>query len=130
MGVRVSGCCSSRSLDLAGAEAVSFRVRASAAAREAVAVLEIEEGASLEMAVRLPPAWPLRPADVECRRKVPSLALPACMCVYNREQPHGWGKALHVRSWCMRASPPSPDSYGALSFWGGLVAQASCCNQE
>ena len=51
-------------------DAVDFRVRASAAAREAVAVLTIEDGASLEMAVRLPPAWPLRPADVECRRKV------------------------------------------------------------
>ncbi len=52
-----------------------FRVRASVAAREAVAVLSIEDNATLEMAVRLPPSWPLRPAEVECRQKV----RPACL---------------------------------------------------
>jgi hypothetical protein len=66
----VAGCSSG------AGQAVDFRVRASAAAREAVAVLTIEDGASLEMAVRLPPAWPLRPADVECRRKV---GIAACL---------------------------------------------------
>jgi hypothetical protein len=105
-------------LDLAGAEAVSFRVRASAAAREAVAVLEIEEGASLEMAVRLPPAWPLRPADVECRRKVPSLALPACMCVYNREQPHGWGEP------CMSVPGACEPHHQALTATGFHFGEA------
>lgn len=50
-----------------------FRVRASVATREAVAVLSIEDNATLEMAVRLPPSWPLRPAEIECRRKVQAL---------------------------------------------------------
>ena len=31
---------------------------------------QVEDGAVLELAIRLPPAWPLKPADVECRRKV------------------------------------------------------------
>jgi hypothetical protein len=32
----------------------------------------------LELAIRLPPAWPLKPADVECRRKVrPDSVAPA-----------------------------------------------------
>ena len=47
-----------------------FHVRGSVAAREAVAVLAVDDSASLEMAVRLPPAWPLRPATIECRRRV------------------------------------------------------------
>lgn len=45
-------------------------MRASAAAREVVAVATVEDGATLELAVRLPPAWPLKPAEVECRRRV------------------------------------------------------------
>ena len=32
--------------------------------------MTIEEGAVLEMAIKLPSSWPLRVADVECRRKV------------------------------------------------------------
>ena len=47
-----------------------FRVRSNVAAREASAILCIEDNATLEMSVKLPSAWPLRPADVECRRKV------------------------------------------------------------
>ena len=47
-----------------------FRVRANLASREASAILCIEDNATLEMTVKLPPAWPLRPADVECKRKV------------------------------------------------------------
>jgi hypothetical protein len=65
------------SAELAGVSGASgdagnaeFRVRASLIAREAVAILSIEDNATLEMAVRLPPSWPLRPAEVECRRKV------------------------------------------------------------
>ncbi|WIA19458.1 hypothetical protein OEZ85_004072 [Tetradesmus obliquus] len=48
----------------------SFRVRASPAAREVTAVLEIEDGATLELQVKLPAAAPLRAAEVECRNKV------------------------------------------------------------
>ncbi len=47
-----------------------FRLRASVAQREASAILCIEDNATLEMTIKLPPAWPLRPADVECKRKV------------------------------------------------------------
>ncbi|KAG2437620.1 hypothetical protein HYH02_011259 [Chlamydomonas schloesseri] len=47
-----------------------FTVRCSAAAREVVAVLEVEDGAVLELAVRLPACLPLRAPEVECRRKV------------------------------------------------------------
>ncbi|KAK9831453.1 hypothetical protein WJX81_006515 [Elliptochloris bilobata] len=53
-----------------GGGGADFSVRGSLGAREAVAVLAVEEGATLEMAVRLPPAWPLRPPTAECRRRV------------------------------------------------------------
>lgn len=32
--------------------------------------MTVEEGAVLEMAIKLPSSWPLRVAEVECRRKV------------------------------------------------------------
>jgi len=48
----------------------SFTVRANAAAREVVAVLEVEEGSTLELVVRLPPATPLKAPEVECRRNM------------------------------------------------------------
>lgn len=54
----------------AGGGSADFRVRGSLSAREAVAVLVVEEGAELEMAMRLPTSWPLRPPSVECRRRV------------------------------------------------------------
>ena len=47
-----------------------FRVRASVASREASAMLCIEDNATLEMTIKLPASWPLRPAEVECKRKV------------------------------------------------------------
>lgn len=51
-------------------QAESFSMRASVAAREVVAVATVEDGATLELVIRLPPAWPLRAAEVACRRKV------------------------------------------------------------
>ena len=45
-------------------------MRGSAASREVVATAEVEEGHSLELAVRLPAALPLRAPEVECRRRV------------------------------------------------------------
>ncbi len=67
--------------DLSGPDGLEgFSIRANAASREVVAVLEIEEGSSLELAVKLPPASPLRPAEAECRRRV---RFPAC-CLRNR----------------------------------------------
>jgi hypothetical protein len=53
----------------------SFRVRASPAAREVTAVLEIEDGATLELQVKLPAAAPLKAAEVECRNKVSGVAV-------------------------------------------------------
>lgn len=53
---------------LAGSE--NFSIRTSASGQEVVALLEIEDGATLEMAVRLPAGTPLRAAEVECRRRV------------------------------------------------------------
>ncbi|GFR43123.1 hypothetical protein Agub_g4129, partial [Astrephomene gubernaculifera] len=47
-----------------------FSVRASAASREVVAVMKVEDGAVLELAMRLPACLPLRAPEVECRRKV------------------------------------------------------------
>lgn len=58
--------------DADDSEALSteFRVRTSTTLREAVAVLAVEEGSALELGLQLPPAWPLRPALIEPRRKV------------------------------------------------------------
>jgi hypothetical protein len=63
----------------------SFRVRASPAAREVTAVLEIEDGATLELQVKLPAAAPLKAAEVECRNKVSQatgcVGVPPCLDV-------------------------------------------------
>ncbi|GAX79187.1 hypothetical protein CEUSTIGMA_g6627.t1 [Chlamydomonas eustigma] len=48
----------------------TFTVRANPSNREVVAVLQVEDAASLEVSVRLSPCSPLRAAEVECRRKV------------------------------------------------------------
>ncbi|CAG9460504.1 unnamed protein product [Pedinophyceae sp. YPF-701] len=47
-----------------------FELRASTGTREVSALLEVEDGASLELCIKLPASWPLRHAEVECRRKV------------------------------------------------------------
>nr|BCL66166.1 hypothetical protein [Volvox reticuliferus] len=47
-----------------------FAVRASAATREVVATMEVEDGAALELLIKLPACMPLRAPEVECRRKV------------------------------------------------------------
>jgi hypothetical protein len=54
-----------------GADAVpGWAVRTAPGAREAVASLTVEDGAALELALTLPPSWPLRPAAVSVRRAV------------------------------------------------------------
>jgi hypothetical protein len=53
-----------------GTSGENFKVRANAGMREVVAVLEIEDGATLELLVKLPAAAPLKVAEVECRNKV------------------------------------------------------------
>jgi hypothetical protein len=48
----------------------SFRVVANPANREVTAVLEIEDGATLELVVKLPAAAPLKAPEVDCKNKV------------------------------------------------------------
>lgn len=43
-------------------------------------MMEVEDGHMLELAVKLPAALPLRPPELECRRKV--------------------GGRLHTMAWC------------------------------
>ena len=48
----------------------NFGIKANTAAREIVATMTVEEGAVLEIAIKLPSSWPLKVAEVECRRRV------------------------------------------------------------
>lgn len=56
-----------------------FSVKFVASRRQAVAVLTVEDGETLEMGVRLPAAWPLRPPEVEVIKKVRAMVLSPCM---------------------------------------------------
>ena len=56
--------------EMTDAGSVEFSTRAKHATREAVALVSLEDSAVLEMCIRLPPAWPLKAAEVECRRRV------------------------------------------------------------
>jgi E3 ubiquitin-protein ligase listerin len=48
---------------------LAMTVRANVGAREVTAVMEIEDGARMEVLVRLPAAFPLRPPEVECKQR-------------------------------------------------------------
>ncbi|GMH42468.1 hypothetical protein BSKO_10387 [Bryopsis sp. KO-2023] len=48
----------------------SFRTRCIPARGEVVAIMEVEDGATLELVIRLPSCMPLRPAEVECLTRV------------------------------------------------------------
>ncbi|KAL3158795.1 hypothetical protein ABBQ32_011522 [Trebouxia sp. C0010 RCD-2024] len=48
----------------------NFSLKANSITREVVAVMEIEDGAVLEMVIKLPTSSPLRRAEVACRRRV------------------------------------------------------------
>ena len=48
----------------------NFSLKANNITREVVAVMEIEDGAVLEMVIKLPSSSPLRRAEVACRRRV------------------------------------------------------------
>lgn len=52
----------------------NFSLKANSITREVVAVMEIEDGAVLEMVIKLPTSSPLRRAEVACKRRV-SLAI-------------------------------------------------------
>ena len=54
----------------AGPDMHKFSLKANGVTREVVAVMEIEDGALLEMVIKLPPSSPLRRAEVTCRRRV------------------------------------------------------------
>ncbi|DBB01874.1 TPA: hypothetical protein ACH3X1_000476 [Trebouxia sp. C0004] len=48
----------------------NFSLKANSITREVIAVMEIEDGAVLEMVIKLPTSSPLRRAEVTCRRRV------------------------------------------------------------
>ena len=48
----------------------NFSLKANSITREVIAVMEIEDGAVLEMIIKLPTSSPLRRAEVACRRRV------------------------------------------------------------
>lgn len=48
----------------------NFSLKANPVTREVVAVMEIEDGAVLEMVIKLPASSPLKRAEVVCRRRV------------------------------------------------------------
>lgn len=54
----------------------NFSVRAYPSSREVVATMTIEDGASLELLIKLPASTPLRAAEVECRWVVLARAAP------------------------------------------------------
>ncbi len=53
----------------------NFSLKANSITREVIAVMEIEDGAVLEMVIKLPTSSPLRRAEVVCRRRVSPLVL-------------------------------------------------------
>lgn len=53
-----------------GADMDNFSLKANAITREVVAIMEIEDGAVLEMVIKLPASSPLKRAEVSCRRRV------------------------------------------------------------
>lgn len=52
----------------------NFSLKANSITREVLAVMEIEDGAVLEMVIKLPTSSPLRRAEVACRRRVRALS--------------------------------------------------------
>lgn len=54
----------------AATEDEGFSLKANALTREVTATMRVEDGAALEMVIKLPLSWPLKTADVECRRTV------------------------------------------------------------
>ena len=54
----------------AASEDEGFSLKANALTREVTATMHVEDGAALEMVIKLPLSWPLKTADVDCRRTV------------------------------------------------------------
>ena len=57
----------------------NFSLKANSITREVIAVMEIEDGAVLEMVIKLPTSSPLRRAEVACRRRVHLLSRSALL---------------------------------------------------
>ena len=57
----------------APADAEGFSLKANSVTREVTATMRVEDGAALEMVIRLPICWPLKTADVDCRRTVSAI---------------------------------------------------------
>jgi len=97
-------------------------------------VAEVEDGAVLELAIRLPPAWPLKPAEVECRRKVRTGFVQTsliCLSMFRVQ-------AQHLETICKRAgesgcrspgrsSPPRPPQCAVLE---ACVPRSVCVLQS
>ena len=65
----------------AASEDEGFSLKANPLTREVTATMRVEDGAALEMVIKLPLSWPLKTADVECRRTVGQLLCGAPACV-------------------------------------------------
>ena len=68
-------CVQSRAVESMEASE-NFQIKANTGSREVVATMTVEEGSALELAIKLPLSWPLKAAEVECRRKVIVVASP------------------------------------------------------
>ena len=86
----------------AATEDEGFSLKANALTREVTATMRVEDGAALEMVIKLPLSWPLKTADVECRRTVrqqrvvlESIKSQAVLLVH--------GEASAVSSCCLKA---------------------------
>ena len=64
----------------AGLDMDKFSLKANSITREVVAVMEIEDGAVLEMVIKLPTSSPLRRAEVACRQRVRRLIIGCVVC--------------------------------------------------
>ena len=64
----------------------NFSLKANSITREVVAVMEIEDGAVLEMVIKLPTSSPLRRAEVACKRRVGSSIKSAESLLYRHRE--------------------------------------------
>lgn len=73
----------------------------------------------LELAIRLPPSWPLKPADVECRRKVSTYGS-SLQCVL------GWGEHLAVQAGKQPTAQAQLRITRAAMSWSQFVRGVAC----
>jgi E3 ubiquitin-protein ligase listerin len=120
-----------------GAVGEKFRVRADARLREVSATLDVEDGASLELIVRLPACSPLKPPEVTCSNRVgvPDAKLRRWLLSVSsflRSQNQGvleavslWRRSLERE---FRGVEPCLICYAVLSPGNGQVPKLTCKN--